>query len=257
MITSLSKNRLKQLTKLHQKKYRDLDKQFLISGLRAVQEVLKNPQSCVEIIIEESKSDILFELNAKDIAGIQQYSLTAKDFNGLVDEKNPQGICLVVEMPTKNDPGKIDGQNILYLDKINDPGNLGTIIRSAAWFGINAILLSPQSADPYQIKVTRSTAGNILNLPIYQEVDIDHLKDLKKSGYSLIGTNVSHGKEISLMKFPAKRLFLLGSEAHGLNKELQDICEEVCYIKRFGKGDSLNLANAASIIMHQMVNNEQ
>lgn len=257
MITGLSKNRLKQLIKLKQKRYRYQDRQFLISGLRSVAEVIKRPKSCVELIIDASKADILFEFEPKKIAGIAQYTLPEKEFNLLVDEKNPQGICLVVQKPERYDLKNLNGRNILYLDRINDPGNLGTIIRSAAWFGMDALLLSPQSADPFQLKVTRSTAGNILNIPIYEEVEIPHLKNLKKEGYSLIATDAGKGEDLSKMEFPNKRLLLFGSEAHGLRKELQDNCDKVCYIKGFGKGESLNLANAASIIMYQIMSNEQ
>lgn len=252
---ALSITRLKQLKKLKQKKYRDISGEFIVSGLRAVKECLKNPQQCIQLICDENRQDLLLQLDAEAIRHIPPATIPSNELLKLLDEKTPQGLCLVCAKPdTSIDLSRIKGRNYLYVDRINDPGNLGTIIRSASWFAINGILLSPDSADPFQLKVARSTAGTIFNVPLYERIQIQDLESLKKRGYTLYATDINEGEELASISFKNKNIFLFGSEAHGLDKSLQDICDKKCYIKSFGKGESLNLASAASIIMHRIMN---
>jgi TrmH family RNA methyltransferase len=257
MITPLSKNQQKLLQKLKHKKYRDIEKQFLVSGLRAVTQCLEHPDYCMQLIVDETKQDLIFQLELVSIKYLTQNTLSSRDFNVLVDEKTPQGICLVCRKPdTQFSPVKITGKNYLYLDRINDPGNLGTIMRSASWFAWNGLLLSPESADLFQPKTVRAGAGTIFNIPLYENVTTKDLQKLKASGYSLYATGADSGKELNGINFSAEKIILFGSEAHGLAKELQDVCDKECSIKRFGKGESLNLAIAASIIMCHISNRE-
>ena len=147
----------------------------------------------------------------------------------------------------------ISGNSILFLDRISDPGNLGTIIRSAEWFGFKTILLSSNSADPFQPKVVRSSAGTLLNITIFENVEASQLENLKNElGFKIYATDISDGQDIAQFKFAQKSIIMMGSEAHGLNPELAKICDEKIYIKRSGSGESLNLANAATIIMYQV-----
>ena len=254
----LSKNRLKFLQKLNQKKYRDSEDLFIISGLRAVKTTLENPNAgIVECIVSDDKIKIAGDLFANSNQTIPQSSLSQKDFSKLLDEKTPQGICLVVKKPeTQFSLPKVNSNCLLFLDRVNDPGNLGTIFRSAAWFGFNTILLSNDSADPYQPKVVRASAGTLLNVTIFENVETSQLKKLKKElGYKVLATAIDGGQDITKFTFTGKSIIMMGSEAHGLNPLYEPLYDEKISITRKGNGESLNLANAASIIMYQAVIN--
>jgi RNA methyltransferase, TrmH family len=257
MLRPLSKNRLKFYQKLNQKKYRDQEKLYLISGLRAVQSALENDKNnCVELIFEESKEGLLLNLETGSVK--QQSTVSSKDFRSLCDEKSPQGICLVAKKPTTDfELNKIKNGPILLLDRISDPGNLGTIIRSAAWFGIEAVLLSPGSADPFQPKVVRASVGAINVVQIFEEVGIGELEQIKsQKDFSFFATDVSGGTELSSTKFNKTTLIMFGSEAHGLANEYKNLADSKLLIKKIGNGESLNVANAAAIIMYQATINK-
>jgi len=257
MIRQLSKNRLRFLHKLKQKKSRDSENLFIISGLRAVKTILENPSSRpLEVIFTPDRQEMALDIFKRSIP---QFELSEKEFSKLVDEKTPQGLCLVARKPdTSFAMEKITGSFVLLLDRISDPGNLGTILRSAEWFGFTTVLLSNNSADPFQPKAVRSSAGTLLNLTIIENVEVQHLRLLKKEqGFKTYATVIEGGKDVSRFKFAGKSIIMLGSEAHGLDAQLQQLCDEKISITRIGNGESLNLANAAAIIMYQAVNNLQ
>ena len=252
MIKPLSKNKLKFYQKLNQKKYRDQEELYLISGLRGVQSAFENdPDNCLEIVVEETKTGFLSDLG--NIRQKQISTVSLKDFKTLNNEKNPQGICLVAKKPaTVFNIKAIGDGRIIFLDRINDPGNLGTILRSAAWFGIKKILLSPNSTDPFQPKVVRSSAGTINAVQIFENVDPQEIAMVKSEmGYKIFATDVIDGQDLSSIAFDKKTLFMFGSEAHGLAKEYEDLCDEKICIQKAGSGESLNLSNAVSIVLYQ------
>jgi len=265
MIQPLSKNRLKFLHKLNQKKYRDSEQLFIISGLRAVKTVLENPAArFVEVLFTPGMLKRSGDIFKGSVHIIPQYELPEKEFSRLVDEKTAQGICLVAQKPdTSFTLQKVTDPFVLFLDRIGDPGNLGTIIRSAEWFGFRTLLLSKNSADPFQPKTVRASAGTLLNLSLLENVDESQLKSLKRQGsYTTYATVISGGRDISNLKFAEKSIIFLGSEAHGLDPQLETLCDNKISITGVGNGESLNLANAASIVMYQArkqitINNDQ
>ncbi len=252
MLNPLSKNRLKFYQKLNQKKFRDQEGLYLISGMRGVQSALENDvNNCVEIIVEDTKTDFL--LNLKDEYQKEASTVSKKNFQALCDEKTPQGICLIAKKPgTIFNIGAISSGRIIFLDRINDPGNFGTILRSAAWFGIKTILLSTNSADPFQPKVVRSSAGAINAVQIFENVNPVEIEAIKsEKGFQIFATHVKEGENLSSITFDNDVLFMFGSEAHGLAKEYENLCDRKILIHKTGSGESLNLANAASIVMYQ------
>jgi len=170
-LQTVSKNYLLQLAKLKQKKYRDQSGLYMISGVNAVESAVNAPHPRIqEILLNERRIALLDELNLKDKTkvNIPIYRLSERDFARISDERSPQGIAAVTKKRTldiqSNPP---QSSEIIYLDRISDPGNLGAIIRTALWFGIKTILLSPGSADPYQPKVARaSTAVSYTHLTL-------------------------------------------------------------------------------------------
>lgn len=253
MLNSLSKNRVKTLQKLNQKKYRDLEKLYLISGLRGVKSALENnPASGLEIIITNDKSSLLTNLFF-DKSKIPVYTVSEKEFQSLSQEQTPQGICLVAQKPETNfDLDLVSSDRFLFIQGINDPGNLGTIIRSAAWFGFNTLLLSRNSADPFQPKVVRSTAGAINSLYIFENIDAYEIIQIKnKTNCSVYSTHATDGVSLEKVNFENKMILMFGSEAQGLSAEFEELNDQKISISRLGKGESLNLANAVSIMLYQ------
>ncbi|HID39730.1 MAG TPA: RNA methyltransferase, partial [Calditrichaeota bacterium] len=187
------------------------------------------------------------------------FSVPVKDFTRISEERQPQGIALVARIrayDVQSKPPRED--HLVYLDRISDPGNLGTIIRSAAWFGIQTLLLSPHSADPFQPKVVRSSVGGIGQVNIYQNVDVSQLKKLTgKLKYTAIASIIGNGQAAEKLRnlSDKKVMLLLGSEAHGLTSELIDLCQIKVSIPQPGFGESLNLSAAAAILFYLLCTN--
>lgn len=252
MYPPLSNQKLKYYHKLNQKKYRDSESLYLTSGLRAVQSVIANNlKSIITLIVSKESIDLLDGINVSRKDHLIS-TISKQDFAKLNNEKTPQGICAVVRRPETKFNEKQLSKRIVFLEKINDPGNLGTIIRSAAWFGYTTLLLSTKCADPFQPKAVRSSAGEISALQILENVGSKDIKRLQsKYNYRIYGTDVSQGHDLSSLFFAEKTLLMLGSEAHGLSAEYIKLSETKINISKRGSGESLNLANAASIIMYQ------
>ncbi len=247
MIRPLSLARVRYFSKLKLKKQRRQEGLFIVSGRRAVEEILASPLS-VELLILENGADG-GRYAAHDIP---LFSTGADELKRITDVQTPQEVAAVVRLPEPGPPG--DAPNMLYLDGIGDPGNLGAIIRTAAWFGWPWLLLSPGSTDPYQPKTVRATAGMIGYVNIVNDFPAEELRFLKEKGYTLWGTNVSGGRDIKSVPAGGRNLILMGSEAHGLSPEAGALTGEQLYIKRTGRGESLNMAMAAGIIMHHFSN---
>ena len=139
----------------------------------------------------------------------------------------------------------------MYFDQISDPGNLGTLLRSASWFGLKNIALSPRSVDPYNPKVVRAAMGAHFGINLYINVNLN--KFLKT--HTIIAAS-QKGTDITYFNFPKKSVFVFGNEAHGISTKRMKIIQEFITIKRFGIGESLNIASAASIVMHMIKNNK-
>lgn len=253
MYPVLSQNRLKFFQKLNQKKYRDPESLFIISGLRAIKGIYDNNPDVIEtLIVADDKTDLIKDLNNLKHR-IDIFTVSAKSFPALVDEKSPQGICAVARRPnTRFADSTLMNGPLIFLDRINDPGNLGTIIRSAVWFGFRGILLSPYSADPYQPKAVRSSAGTLTAIPLAEDVKIGDLESLKKKGYKIFSTSSHTGNNPADIQFPDNSLIIFGSEAHGLQPALTQIADQSLTIPGTGSAESLNLAIAAAIIMYQV-----
>jgi len=172
------------------------------------------------------------------------------------EEQAPQGIALLVKKPDYNLKESPPSENLLlYLERINDPGNLGTIMRTALWFGINTILLSPDSVDPFHPKVQRAAAGCAPHLRIYEQISADEALNFSGlRGYDLAGTAARGGRSLTALNTikGRKTIFAFGSEGHGLSPELQRHCSDLYTISRPGSGESLNLAVSVGLFLYQL-----
>lgn len=240
----LNHKELDFLKSLHQKKEREQEQYFLIDNPKVIGENVQSPYFQKLYVTEE--------------AGLkyQQYwsNIDYTIINGIELKKispstTPQGAVAIFSfLPVPVFSYRDD--NILLLDGLQDPGNVGTILRTADWFGIKNIFLSPECADVYNFKTIASSMGSIFNVHFYQNQDLEKvITDLKKNKYKII-TSDSHGDNNILVG--GKKAIIIGSEAHGISEKLSKLADGHYQIPKLGQAESLNAAVAAGIIMYQL-----
>lgn len=235
MIESLNNEKIKYYTKLNDKKYRKSEKLFIAAGEHLVTEALKKN------IVKE----ILLLNGEENVYGDVTYvtSDILKKVSDLTNYPKVLAICYI------KDDLKIEG-NIVALDNIKDPGNLGTIIRSAVAFNYDTILLSEECVDVYNSKVVRATEGMLFNVNIVTCDLFSTLLKLKESGYKIYGTDVVNGESPAYES--NKHVLIIGSEARGMSNSIREICDKNLYIKMNDKCESLNAGVSASILMYEL-----
>ena len=257
-LTMLSKEKLKELAKLKTKKGRKTQGRFLVEGLHLCEEAINSNW--------ETESVLFTNLFQNSPAGkrlikkfekrnVKPIPVKSEVMSKLSDTVTPQGIICVVKIK-KFSLGKLwSGRSniILALDTIRDPGNVGTLIRTADAFGIDGVILSSDTVELYNPKVVRSTMGSIFHLPILDDVDLEKtLPKLKNKNFKIYGTDVKNGKDFEGLNYSGKICLLIGSEAKGLNKKLLQFSDEIIRIPTYGKAESLNASVAGGILLYEI-----
>lgn len=240
IITSLNNPTIKEISKLKNKKYRDLTNTYLAEGEHLVEEAYKNNILTKIILLEDTICNY----------DIEKIYVTKEVMKKLTELDTPNKIIGIVK---KNTPLPI-GNKILILDNIQDPGNLGTIIRSSVAFDIDTIVLSPNTVDIYNPKVIRSTQGMIFYTNIITLELKEFINEIKTKNYTIFGTNVRNGKNIKEITLPEKFALVLGNEGQGVSKEIESLCDDNIYIKMSSKCESLNVSVATSILLYEVYN---
>ncbi len=238
LFTSIENKKIKNIKKLNTKKYRDEFNSFLIEGEHLVEEAYKK-NYLKELIVEENTN---FSL---DVDTIYVTENILKYISGLDNPPKVMGICKKIEE-------KELGNKVMILDDIQDPGNLGTIIRSAVAFNFDTIILSKNTVDLYNTKVLRATQGMIFNINIVVKDLQSFIPVLKKEKYKIYGTKVTNGKDIKKLEKTLKFAIIVGNEGKGISSDILDKCDEYIYIGMNESCESLNVGVAASIIMYEL-----
>lgn len=235
-IESLQNEKVKNWHKLKEKKYRDATNTFLIEEDHILSEALKHGV-IKEIITTEEKH---FE-------NIPTYEVTTEIMNKLKSQVTiPKIIAVCEKLPQK----KVEGP-VLFLDGIQDPGNLGTMIRSAVAFDIPNIVLNENTVDLYNPKVIRSTEGMLFQINVIREQTKSFLEEMKQKGYQIIGTDVKKGELLETKKLGSKTLFIIGNEGNGMSETSKSFCDSLIKIPMNPACESLNASISASIIMYE------
>ena len=248
IITSKDNETIKSIKKLKEKKFRT--ESFIVEGIKMVKEALEQAE-VEKVIVSEtfSSSDDFKSLNCDE-----QKLIIASDkvFEDLTDVVTPQGIIAVVKKSSNSDVDYSDGF-VLALDGIQDPGNLGTIIRTADSASIKQILVSKGTVDAYSPKVVRSTMGGIFRTKIIEVEDLAQaLNSFKDNGYKVVTTELSAEKSIYDMDYQ-KSVVVIGNEANGVTEEVSKTATDKVIIPMLGKTESLNAAVATSIMIYEYV----
>ncbi|MCL2322964.1 MAG: RNA methyltransferase [Oscillospiraceae bacterium] len=253
MIVKIDKdnNLVKSIKKLHLKKYRIEEKRFIVEGWKLVKEAIKSIFSIELIIISERALDEWDKSFVKE--SFQGNIYIAKDsvFNSMCKADTPQGILAVVS--SKNFKFNIRTDVYVYLDSIQDPGNLGTIIRTSHAAGIKGIILSKGCVDILNDKVIRSSMGSIFHVPYFIDENYFYLKELKDKGFKIIAGSLSSQKDFYDIDFSGKIVMIFGNEGSGITEEVLNFVSEDYKIPMPGGAESLNVAVASGIIIYEVI----
>ncbi len=232
----LTKSSVKLIRSLKQKKFRDKHKLFVVEGEKSIREFLKNGYKAQYLLS-------LKELNEDNISAI---SVSEKELKDLSNLKNPSGTLAVFEINNSPIPKKLDA--FYYaLDGVRDPGNLGTIIRLADWYGITHIFCSKDCVDAYNPKVVQATMGSLARVNVHYVDLLDFLKTFKGN---IFGTFME-GENIYKVNLQPEGMLVLGNEGNGISHNIEKQCTQKLSIPQFGKEhatESLNVAIAAAIV---------
>lgn len=256
VISSKENEIIKNIKKLKEKKYRDLNNEYIIEGIKIIQEAIQENAKIKQIIICddcEKNSNISQEM-MYEIAKYECIYVTNKIFTSLTDVKNPQGIMAIVEKNSSKEEEIDYNQDVIVaLDDIQDPGNLGTILRTVDSIGINQILVSKGTADSYNPKVVRSTMGAIFRVKIIECEDLEKtLKEIKKHKFEILVTSLQTENSIYDIKYN-KKVIVIGNEANGVEEKIQNMADVKVKIPMLGKTESLNASVATGIILYEYV----
>lgn len=254
---SLSRRELKNLRALSRKKPRHLQGRFLIEGLRLTREALFSNAGIDRILVSDKFAAGPAWPELADHAGprgITVVPITAVQSDQLGATQHPQGIFAVIEIPSIwNQPQPPILLPALVLDGISDPGNLGTLLRTAEWFGVQSVLLAASGADAYNPKVVRSAMGAHFHLPaIWQGDPAKIAPELESADLLLLGAAMDGEALDQLPPMQHTWALVIGSEAHGLSEFWQERLDIALTIPGTGSGESLNAAVAAGIILQYL-----
>jgi TrmH family RNA methyltransferase len=257
----LSKNELKEIVRLTQKKYRLEMNRFLAEGGRLCEEAIRSGWKVERVIYCPSFLQSLRARQALQLAqerNIAVDEVTSEVFVSLSDTMHSQGILAVIE---KRSPDSDPVERVrqvprclwVGIEKMHDPGNMGTVLRTADWLGVDGVIVGKQCVEVYNPKVVRASMGAVFHLPIYEVDDfVGVIRRFQTFSTVPYGADQTGDFPYSVLRYAPKKVLLLGDEVDGLSPELGAIIQHRVSIPRRGGGESLNVAIAAAILLAEM-----
>ena len=257
-ITSFDNKVYKHIKKLETSKYRSDIKQFCIEGLKIVNEAIDYKQDIVHIVMDENyynKIPESFLCKIEKRFWDKSVVFDNKLFKKIAKTDTPQGIMAVLnEKQHDSITFSSEKKFFLVLDGIQDPGNMGTIIRTAHGAGVDFVIASKGCVDIYNPKVIRSTMGSIFHVPVIKNFDIiDLVKELKNDGVKIFSASLDTNNNFFDYSFKEGVAIVIGNEANGVSKEVQDVSDHLIKIPMAKKLESLNASVAAGIVMYEIM----
>ncbi len=268
-LSSVHNDKVKQWSKLLTRKGRESYQQFLVEGPHLLEELFTSPefhQQVEAVIYQEDRKDLLSAVLNEQLLqlNIPVYSATDRVMGKLTDTENPRGVVAVVNQPSVEQQravllqimreSKERGFFLLMVDRVQDPGNLGTMIRTADAAGLDGVILGQGTVDLYNPKTVRSTMGSLFHLPIAAGPLPEWMDEIRGAGGLLIGTTPSAGASLyEEPVFDARCAVIIGNEGEGMDARLLEMVDRQVRIPIYGRAESLNAAIAASIIMYEGV----
>ncbi|CCQ98350.1 Uncharacterized tRNA/rRNA methyltransferase YsgA [[Clostridium] ultunense Esp] len=256
MITSDRNPRVKEWAKLLRKKGREEEKRFLIEGVRLVEEALRSGAP-VEVLLFQSGRD--YSLLRDLPPGIETWEVSEAVIRKLAATEETQGIMAVVRMEVEGPfssflAGEREKHSslLLFVDGVQDPGNLGTIIRTADAAGADGVLLGEGTVDLYNPKTVRSTMGSLFHLPIRSVDGNLALTKLKEAGYQTVAASLKGSADYREVDYGERVVVLVGNEAHGLSPQLEEMAQIRVRLPIYGKAESLNVAIATALMLYEV-----
>ena len=239
IITSLDNKKIKEVVKLKQKKYRDIENKFIIETLNIIKEAY-NMGYLLELYVLEGTT-----LNIKFDVPINYVSKNV--FNKISSLENSYilGVC-------KKKVSVLEGKRYVLLDNVQDPGNLGTIIRSCVGFNVDTLVLGDTCVDLYNDKALRASEGNIFKLNIVRTSLKDVIKILKEKNITIYGTDVNDGENIDKIENNSSFALVMGNEGNGVSNDIKALVDKNLYIKTSKNLESLNVGVATGIILYKI-----
>lgn len=257
-ITAVSNPRIKSIKALAQKKHRDQDGMFLVEGLKLVRDAYDNGWEIDTLIYAATTNDNVQvkELAAKlRVAGADILQVNKKVLSSITRRDNPQMVVGVMRQNWKRAPSNIKDNSTVWiaLDRVRDPGNLGTIIRTADSAGAEGIILVGETTDPFSLEATRASMGSIFNVPLVRMGEEEFLKWRISWDGMVVGTHLEGATDFRTIEYQSQPvLLLMGNEQQGLPDDLAATCDKLALIPMHGAADSLNLAIATGVMLFHM-----
>ena len=252
-IQSKDNKTIKHIISLQQRKYRQKFGEYMVEGIRAVTDIGK--KDCLRsILIRESKRSELEPLVEKGFTVSSVYVVQDPIFDKIEHSVNGQGI-LGIAKKCVNDLHSLIVEDGLYvaLDGVQDPGNLGTIIRTAVAAGAKGIFLLKGTVDPYNEKCVRSTMSALCNIPIFEDVTLSEFYDfIKDNTIKTYVTSLDNAKPYHTISYAKRTMIILGNEGNGVSKEIIEMCDQAITIPMYGDIESLNVSIAAALCMYKV-----
>lgn len=243
LITSPQNDRIKKMKQLHRKKSRVETHSFLIEGFHLIEEAFASKWNIQTVLVREGISVPSF-IEEQNVLHVNE-----RVFDSLAQTNSPQGIMAVVEMKNHS---FITTPLTLIIDAVQDPGNVGTMIRSADAAGFGLVILGEGSADLYNDKVIRSTQGSLFHVPVLQMNLLEAYQILQQSGTNIVATALEGAVDYTEMVTAERMALVVGNEGAGVQQEYIDMADQIVKIPIYGQAESLNVSIAASILMYDM-----
>lgn len=246
----LSERLRKHLLRLHDREERDLHAEFLAEGVRVCQELLRSRiyRALLVVLREDASAEARRLAQAFAQQGVLVYTTSERRFRSLAQTETPQDILAVVSYPIEQ-PAWED--RVLVSDGVSDPGNWGTIVRTAVWFGWRTLVVLPGGVDAYHPKVVRASAGALFHAFLHRVQRTEEgLQELERRGYTLIGAEPAAGIPLERVRLPRRVALAVGNEAHGLSEAVRRRCHVLFRIPGAGTLESLNVGIATAIALY-------